>query len=63
METFWRLFRQSVIVTALMALLVLVGLVVMLCLKISVPKEYWVVVFSVIGFFFGAKAGASSAVL
>lgn len=53
--TFMDLIRESVIFQGLLALIVITGLIAMLLMRIPVNEEMWVVVGTVLGYFFGAK--------
>lgn len=53
--TLMDLVRESVIFQGLIALIVIVGLMLMLVLRIPVDEQMWVVVGTVLGYFFGAK--------
>jgi hypothetical protein len=56
METFWKLFTKSVIVTALLALVLVIILGVLLIQGKPVPDQMWTITFAVVGFWFGTKA-------
>ena len=58
METFWTLFKESVIIQALMAL-VLLGTICYLCIiQVPVPDLISQSFILILGFYFGAKTQA-----
>ena len=59
-KIFWELFRQSVIITGSLAVIVVLGAVIMAVQEIALPDWYSVLLTLVVGFFFGSKAGVNS---
>lgn len=53
--TITQLLEQSVLVQGVLAIIAVGGVMYMAAAQIPVPPEVWVVVGSIIGFFFGAK--------
>jgi len=61
MASFWELFRTSVIVQGLLALLTTMAVLYALLCGLTVPPEMWTIYGIIIGWYFGAK-GQQSAV-
>ena len=59
MKEFWGLFRESVIVQAVITLVLLVTICVMYATKQAVPNELINFFAVVLGFYFGSKTQAS----
>lgn len=62
MSKFWELFKQSVIITGSISLMVVGGAVYMAVAQIPLPEWYTVALSLVLGFFFGQKAGVNAGV-
>lgn len=59
METFWTLFKESVVIQAILALLFAGTVCTMYLRGLSVPGELLTLLGAVIGYYFGAKSQAA----
>ncbi len=60
MSEFWSLFRQSVIVQAMLALLTTSAILYALLAGMTVPSEMWAMWGLILGWYFGAKGQAGT---
>jgi hypothetical protein len=56
MKDFWRLLEESVIVQSVVTLVIISVIGYMVVVGEPMPKEFWAIAGSVIGFWFGSKA-------
>lgn len=57
---FWALFRQSVIVQAMLALMCTGAIVYALLAGMAIPSELWTIEGLILGWYFGAKGQAGT---
>ena len=60
MQTFWELFRQSMIIQGLLALGCTFTISGLLMYRVPVPAELWALEGLIMGYFFGAKNVATT---
>jgi hypothetical protein len=56
MSEFWRLLEESVIIQSIVTLVIICVIGYMVVTGKPMPKEFWAIAGSVIGFWFGSKA-------
>jgi fumarate reductase subunit D len=56
METFWKLFEKSMIVTAILTVLLVIIIGTLLIIGRPVPPELWTITFAVVGIWLGTKS-------
>jgi hypothetical protein len=56
MKEFWRLLEESVIIQSVVTLVIIGVIGYMVMTGQSMPKEFWAIAGSVIGFWFGSKS-------
>ena len=56
MDNFWSLFRESVIVQALLALMTTAAIIYALLQGITIPNDLWAIWGIIMGYYFGSKA-------
>jgi hypothetical protein len=60
MATFWRLLEESVLVSGFLALALCVTACVLWLRGVNVPNELYILLGTVVGFFFGGKVQAAA---
>jgi len=55
-DNFWSLFRESVIVQALLALMTTSAIIYALLQGITIPNDLWAIWGIIMGYYFGSKA-------
>lgn len=60
METFWKYFEKSMIVTAILTVLLVIIIGTLLIIGRPVPPELWTITFAVIGIWLGTKSAKVS---
>lgn len=61
--TFWDLWERSVIVTGIMTITIILVIAVLLIMGRPVPDQLWLGFIAAISFFFGTKAGTTTAIV
>jgi len=61
MQQFWELFKASVIVQALLALMVTGAIVYALLSGLAIPEQLWAMWGLILGWYFGSKSHTESA--
>jgi hypothetical protein len=54
-DDFWSLFRESVIVQALLALMTTMAIIYALLQGITIPNDLWAIWGIIMGYYFGSK--------
>lgn len=61
METFWALFKQSIITQAIITVIMVSAITYMVIAGLPIPDWYTGIFFTIVGFWFGSKVGYAQA--